>query len=217
MIDARKVKAVCTWLNKPSIASLTKYTDRVFITDVGIGGSEWYSDGARYRAVNGTVILKSGNSGNTPVSSATLSKLISHNVQCHGVGDLIEVATQVIKNTNTATTTTLRLGVGATDTNTLSKEVNIEASAASNNLFRFIFSLKIVDATTIQLISTLWNSNGFGFSGTGTTTANPERLTVSGGDLTSSFFVGAYGLIGGTITTDAITVKDFTVTLKTCG
>jgi len=47
---------VYTWATKPAAAA-GNANKRVFISDVGVGGSYWFSDGARWRPVGGRVML----------------------------------------------------------------------------------------------------------------------------------------------------------------
>jgi hypothetical protein len=44
-----------TWATKPLASALT---GQIFISDVGVGGSYWYSDGSKWRPVGGRVTLK---------------------------------------------------------------------------------------------------------------------------------------------------------------
>jgi hypothetical protein len=72
---------VTTWANRPNIKSLSPFVDRIIITDVGIGGSEWYSDGTRYRAVGGSVDLARVMTGGISTSTSTTAL---ESVKLHG-------------------------------------------------------------------------------------------------------------------------------------
>jgi hypothetical protein len=47
---------VTTWANRPTATSYGQRT--LYVSDVGIGGSYWYSDGVQWRPVNGHVTIK---------------------------------------------------------------------------------------------------------------------------------------------------------------
>lgn len=50
------IALVTTWTARPSAATYTART--LFVTDVGIGGSYWFSDGVKWRPVGGRVTVK---------------------------------------------------------------------------------------------------------------------------------------------------------------
>ena len=59
-----------TWATKPLPSALT---GQIYISDIGVGGSYWYSDGSKWRPVGGRVTLKNTL---TDVTNATVQKVV---------------------------------------------------------------------------------------------------------------------------------------------
>ena len=82
--------SVCTWATLPSASASLQRT--VFVTDVGVGGSHWYSDGSRWRPVGGRVTLKNAISSSS--NNTTTKTVLDYAVIPAGLwadGDLLEV------------------------------------------------------------------------------------------------------------------------------
>jgi hypothetical protein len=188
-------------------------------TDVGLGGSEWYSDGVRWRAVGGQVILKNNGVGGNSTSSQTLSKLLTYQIPLGmlGAGDVIEMQATVLKPLQNGTTT-LSLFLGnqdVTQTGTIGTALHLGVSntTATAGYISTSVDIRFISDTTVD-IGSAYSSNKNGASNFSGATA----FTVFNGALlqpATTVYVGLWGLVGNAL--DTLSVSNLRITLKTCG
>ena len=103
-----------TWATKPLASALT---GQIFVPDVGIGGSYWYSDGSKWRPVGGRVVLK-----NTIVDvthSTVVKTVMDYATLLAGLvqdGDIISVMVLKERTGGTSDTESTDLMVGSAPT-----------------------------------------------------------------------------------------------------
>jgi hypothetical protein len=144
-----------TWANKPT-ASSSLAGATAYITDIGIaGGSYWYCDGVRWRAVGGSVTLISRAAG-LESASGSHEVLDTSNILPPGAiqnGDLLDFSYSVSKNNNVATST-IRGLIGTTGT-TSDDIVFAVAQPATTNTSAYMRQLvQRVNSTTIRKLNT---------------------------------------------------------------
>jgi hypothetical protein len=215
--SASKIQ-VKTWaaLSEIGATNVSPYIDIFFVSDVGVGGSEWYSDGTRWRAVGGQVVVHNGGgtaSGNVTSSTKLLATPIIRAVQA---GDQLLCQAVVIKS-GVSYTTTLNWNIGSS--NTSNSSTLVYNSNTGVNIYQGVYqihsqqiTLKIDSNTSISLIGNQSQQSGFG-SGSGIQT---PVTNSAGTHLTNGIYVGIWGNMSFG-TTETLTVTNLTVTLITCG
>ena len=181
---------------------------RYFATDVGIGGSNWYSDGVRWRLVSGSTVLY--NNYTDVVSAAnTNEQILDQFLIPAGLikdGDIVCVKNRNDKSSTVDTCTTrLRLGTAGTVADALISQTAQPATTSRTSylLKEFVF----VSATSVR-------------RGTMETAASIGVSTSIAADVTVSNVSNAlYLSLTTQMTTGAETmaVKQFIVELITCG
>lgn len=152
---------VFTWATLPAASAVPKWA--VFVSDVGVGGSFWYSDGARWRPYQGRCMLKNLT---TPISNNGAPKVVMDYVALPagllGDGDLLRVTYQKQRLGGTADTDATDLMIG-TVAATLGTSTGAITSALAATVVEIDVraELRKESATSIRPIS-LIGSNGFG-------------------------------------------------------
>lgn len=191
---------IYTWATKPS--PVGEHGLHVYISDVGIGGgSVWYSDGLRWRAVGGKVTLLKRITATATSASGTEQIAEQTPIMPAGLiqtSDTIRTVLSVQKSgTGVATTTSLRLGTAGTIADTAVWA--LANPAAANRTFATVIELIRVDATTIRgsgLIAAGVYAQGGAF---------PADVTVANMD--SSALYLTLGFLNGTETTACKTLS----------
>lgn len=201
------------WTQLPSATGRTGL--KVYVTDVGVGGSYWYSDGTRWRAVGGQVVLKHLNtqpantaSAETKYTGATTTILAN----LLGTGDIVRVLLGINKSGESETMTViLRMG-----TNDSTADAQLIASApfstVTNNTMTTTFEFRIATAITAQNrgATTVANVNNLGGTGTTVSSAPITITNVNTLQYLNIFSSKSAGVETGTLT-------ELTVTLLTVG
>lgn len=206
------------WVGKP--ASLTNaYTDRIFITDVGVGGSEWYWDGSRYRAVGGSVILAARNASNSAtVNTTTETKLISYLIPSGIIqgGDAIKLEAKVARTSSPTEAIAVNQFFQLHNTDsfqTLHTGSQQVASLPSGNGFTYQFyEYQCVNNTTIKQL-TPPTTSGYGTGGSG---ANMYADRTVSNLSTTGIYAAIYAKYAST-PTGAANCEFFRITLNTGG
>jgi hypothetical protein len=188
-------------------------------TDVGVGGSEWYSDGVRWRAVGGQVILKNNGVGGNSTSSQTLSKLLTYQMPLGilGAGDVIEMQATALKPLQNGTTT-LSLFLGnqdTTQTGTIGTgcHLGVTSSGATIGYFSVNADIRFISDTGVDIGCAFTANKGGAAPLSGNT-----MFTVANGALlqpATTVYVGLWGLVSSAL--DTLSVSNLRITLKTCG
>lgn len=202
------------------VSLMNAYTDRIFITDVGTGGSEWYWDGSRYRVVGGQVILKNSTTKNDTTAAANIAStvatptLITDYYLPLGImkaGDILEVAVLRSKSASDATgvfATFIYFGKLGTTSDPVA---NIGGIAASNISRRGMQAFKLVDNNNVIKIVPDGDSLGL------TNLALVNQTQTDIGLSTTQLKLSIFGYWSPTTTGQTATVQDLQITLKTCG
>jgi hypothetical protein len=214
---------VTTWANRPAISSIVPYTDRFMFTDVGVGGSEWYSDGVRWRAVGGQVtVIKLGAqtaiNGSTATSDMTLL-IDSPTTTCKipaglfQVGDKLVLETYISKpNTTTPVASNsirYKLGInGSSSDPTFSTDVVIP------NTSRMLSGIRFAEALTDTTLRKWVDVQAVGYA----VSSSVDTIATGISPMSSNnlYLTITSGLAAGTAS-DTLQLLSFMVTLKTCG
>ena len=186
--------------------------DQVFyVSDLGVGGSFWYSSGTRWRAQGGAVWL--ANLASDVAHDGTVSQLklaeTSLPVKAWQNGDILEthVSRQASAGGSTASVVQ-RLGTAGSTADT---NINNMSQPAGSNLNASWFKRhKRLSATSIQMLD-VTGAGGLG----GSSTANLLASTVANLD-SNATKVGLY-LAEGTGGVRICTLKNYALRLFTCG
>lgn len=195
-----------TWALKP-LASILR--GQIFISDVGVGGSYWYSDGSKWRPVGGRVTLKNTIS---PIQNTGAAKIVlDYATLPAGLwvdGDMIAIDWNLEKTGATSDTSAHDMALG-TVAATPGTALAVATSALATTSLTLATShlLRKESATSVRP-ETLGTATGIGAStnaGVVVTTANMDTQTTYL-QLTSDLTAG----------TDVINLRGFLVTLI-CG
>lgn len=197
-----------TWDKRPDVTSLLPFVDEVFITDVGVEGSYWYSDGDQYRAVGSRVVLINQLTAGTAVTGTTSpTKTIGITIPA----GLLKagynlIAETTVEKTGTAGTTAVNLSLSPA-----TAEVNTSLGAAtdtitSTNLFSSGTSkVSVLSTTTAKALSV----NG----SVGQAATVPAAVTVPDVSAVATVFA-AY--VTNSSAADSAKTHTFKVILETC-
>lgn len=175
------IALVTTWAARPS--PITFATRTLFVTDVGIGGSYWYSDGTKWRPVGGRVTVKNlttsiSNSGAPRVvmDFATLpAGLVSD-------GDILEVLYLKERTGGTSDTDATDLLIGTVST-TAGTSTGLATSALATTTVQLsVYAAVRKESSTTLRPCTIPGGVGLG----GNTTANAVA-TVPNMDTQTTF------------------------------
>jgi hypothetical protein len=179
-----------------------------YVSDVGVGGSQWYSDGTRWRALGGTVVLKNNYTDVTSVANTNEQILDQFLFKANLIkaGDIIRVKSRYDKS-STVDTCSRRFRIGtAGDVGDM--QIALIAQPATSNrslhdLREFVFNT----ATSIRnLTSTV--PTGYALStAAAADTAIPSISNALYMTVTTQMTTGA----------ETMTLKDFIIELDTCG
>lgn len=166
--------SVFTWATLPAASAVPKWA--VFVSDVGIGGSFWYSDGARWRPQGGRVTLKSLI---TPISNNGAPKIVMDSCALPagllGDGDVLRVSYQKQRLGGTADTdaTDIMLGTVAA---TLGTSTGLVTSSLATTTIQIDVrgELRKDSATSLRPLS----QTGTGAYGFGASIAAGVAITV---------------------------------------
>ena len=162
-----------TWATKPLASVLS---GQIFISDVGVGGSYWYSDGSKWRPVGGRVTLKNTIS---PVTNNGSPKVIlDYATLPAGLvadGDLLEVRYHKERTGGTSDTdaTDIMHGYELVAGTCISTGMSTSALATTNISLTNQCLLRKDSATTLRPL-TIGGGTGLGGS-----TSNYAAVTVS--------------------------------------
>jgi len=198
----------CTWAKRPDVTKLLPFVDEVFVTDVGVEGSYWYSDGDQYRAVGSRVVLANQLTAGTAVTGGTSA------VKTTGItipAGLLKagynlITETTVEKTGTAGTTGVNLSLSPA-----SAETNTSLGAAadtitSTNLFTSgTAKLSVLSTTTIKKLDV----NG----SLGQAATVPTAVTVPDVSAVATVFA-AY--VTNSAAGDSAKTHTFKVILETC-
>lgn len=101
-----------TWANKPS-ATLYPTGTRIYISDIGMGGSDWVSDGTRWKPLNGRVVLARGATQSSVTGTTAETALATVTVPAGAMGLNGQLAiTALFSYTSSANAKTPRVRFG---------------------------------------------------------------------------------------------------------
>jgi hypothetical protein len=203
--DLGGVGQTFTWTTKPLASVLS---GQIFISDVGVGGSYWYSDGSKWRPVGGRVTIKNNIADIT--NNAAPKVVLDYATIPAGLwldGDVIEFSYTKERTGGVADTdaTDIMIGtVAATPGN--STGINTSGLAAANITLSSGGRLRKESATNVRPLAIAGTTGGMGASTAANTVvvmadmdANTTYLQITS-DLT---------MAGG----EVVHLRGFTVTL----
>lgn len=170
-----------TWTTKPDPANSNLQT--IFISDVGVGGSFWYSNGVKWRPVNGSVTLKNLV---TPVSNNAAPKVVLDSCLLQAGlwldGDIIRFSYLKERTGGTSDTDATDVMIGsAAATVGVTTGLSTSALATTNIQLGLVGALRKESATTVRPVS-IPGSGAFGAS-----TAANTVVTVTNMDTGNSY------------------------------
>ncbi len=153
-----------TWANRPSAVGNNGMM--LYISDVGVGGSYWFSNGTTWRAMTGKYLL---DSINAPIvtgsgTTATVIKTVTIPANLIKDGDKIMAECSFIK-TGTVDTFTTYFAIGPNGGTSDPYSLIINQPQGTNLLNRFSYATNFYSPSTF--VSTTRNTSGWG-----TTTVN---------------------------------------------
>lgn len=172
-----------TWATKPLASALT---GQIFISDVGVGGSYWYSDGSKWRPVGGRVTIKNTIS---PVTNNAAPKIIlDYATLPAGLvadGDLLEVRYHKERTGGTADTdaTDIMHGYELVAGTCVSTGMTTNALATTNISLTGQCLLRKESATSLRPLTI------GGASGLGASTSAYAAVTVSNMNIGQTYLV----------------------------
>lgn len=181
---------------------------RRYVTDIGVGGSYWFSDGTRWRAINDSVVLHNNYTDVDSVANTT-EQILDQFLFPAGflqVGDIIRVTAKLDKSSTVDTCSRrIRLGTAGTIADTLL--TSVLQPQTTNRTFSDYREFIPVSATSVEQ-TTLPISAGYG-----TSTAITADVTIS--NIANALYLSYSTLM----TTGAETMKlrNFVVELITAG
>jgi hypothetical protein len=215
---------VTTWASRPAISSLVPFTDKVIFTDIGMGGSEWYSDGVRYRAVGGSVVLDALRTTDTiPTASWSASTGIQDIALPYSVpagilqaGDIIELEGLANCSAGTSLNSMFmnwRVGgknVSQLNAVTLTYQANVNGVNSSSRA-SFLGAARLDSNTQISSIRPA-SPSGYGTQ-SGTQVARQDTVV----NVSTTALPIDIRATCATASTGTLAIESFTVTLRTCG
>lgn len=169
-----------TWASIPAANSVTAYTDTYHVTDIGIGGSRWFSDGTNWYPTNGCVLIKRitadiTDDGQT-AESVQDQVLIPAGLLRAGMRFKIDF--RAVKADTTATHAwKLRMGTAGTTSDTAIYSPS--SMTAGNKQNQSYWEFVVASATSIQSVTPNSSSTSLA-GGTGqNSTADASAVTIS--------------------------------------
>lgn len=160
-----------TWANLPA-ASNVYVGQTVYVSNAGAKGSFWYSDGTRWKPINGQCLLASLDTPSAAIGSTetiTLQWLIPAGMW--QVGDIIRSQAFLTKSGATDTAIgAVRVGTSGTTTDT--GLISLTWMAASGRTTDYFQDFRLDSATSTQLVST-----GPGYGATTSVVASPVAIS----------------------------------------
>ncbi len=216
---------VGNWVNKPS--SLTNnYTDRIFITDVGMGGSEWYWDGERYRVVGGQVVLKAMKTTDAVISQTWAETTGSKNM---GLGYSIPAGVLGLGDTVIVDSTLVVTSGAGTALNTVYSQTKAGVFAigscgpvtmagtdafSGNNSARCTLSMGFMIKSNTVITGTRWGNGGSVGNNNSSAPRNSTVANITTTPLAIEISVVASSASTGTA---VVELENYAITLLTCG
>jgi hypothetical protein len=203
-----------TWATKPNAASYPGAVIR--LTDVGGGtgslggGNLFFSNGTRWKPINGSIVLDSVDTPNAGVADTTEQQLNPNHVVIPagaiGLYDRILLRGTMSKS-GTSDTATIRVRFGPLGTTADPVVATIASLATTAQSIGFLQAFKRASATTFQKEGN--GSTDTSFSGA-STTAFPAPVAVSNLDTTPMYLSITSQLTAGT---EIVTLQDYTLEL----
>lgn len=175
---------------------------RVFVSDIGINGSVWYSNGTRWLPVGGRVVLYRST---TPITFSTATETLMHQMQLPAgflrVGDNLRYTSKLSKGgTSDVLGRNMRIGLAGTTADTLIYQSNLYITAA--NVVAYDRKDMYVKSSTLLLRGSM----SAGASTYGPT--NPAQPDQTIPDVSNSLYISLFAFFS-TFTTDTGTCQFF--------
>lgn len=186
--------------------------DEFYVTDVGVGGSWWYSDGVRWRAKGGSVVLGAlqavvAHSGTTGAAEKLFGVTIPAGLV--RVGDILTHYTSIDTTLTDTNNDAINIRLGTL--NSTSDPVLCNAAQpVSTGKYATICKAARVETDTTAKLCEATGAGGFGGTGTGALSS----ITI--GSVSVEKYYGVYiTLTAGN--TRILTLRNASLTLQTCG
>lgn len=149
-----------TWQTKPAPSALT---GQIYISDIGIGGSYWYSDGSKWRPVGGRVTLRNAL---TVISNSGAAKVVMDYATLpaglFADGDLIHIHVVKDRTGGTADTETTDICIGTAST-TVGTSVGLGTGVLATTQVQFTSNWSVKKQTPTTVMPTaMTGSTGVG-------------------------------------------------------
>lgn len=197
-----------TWATIPAAASYTGVVIR--LTDVGQGGSYWYSDGTRWRAVGGSYVIKGLTAPVTSDGTTTEAVIAQVAIPAglYRTGDYLRVFSSFTKS-GTADTHTSRWRFGTAGTTSDTVVNSVSQPATTTIQVGTHWALRAASNTSVTTASVL-GGTGFGTSTTGPASVSSLNLASNTNYLSLTTDMTTGGI-------ETATLIDFTVVHYTHG
>lgn len=204
---------VATWAARPSAtnnSSLVRFSDVGGGTVAAGGGSLFYSNGTRWKPVNGGAILDAVDTANTSVANTTEQQLNPNHaaIPAGVIGDFDRLRLKItLSKSSNADTSTIRLRYGPLGTVADPIIITITSLAAANQSYGAQIDFKRVSATSLQKLGNADPSTGFNGAVSSTVTA---PVAVSSMDTNIMYLTISSQMTTGT---ETVSLVDFTLFL----
>ena len=203
-----------TFAELPAANAVAAYTAQYLVTDVGIGGSVWYSDGTRWRAVGGRVTLRDLQSQVVGVAQAGGQNLAECAIPAGLVrdGDIIRVSNAVGKSgTSDSVIRAIRVSASSGATAGVALVGGSSFPGTTNRSAGEKVEFRRVSSTQLRPIG---NGSGVSPFAGNNATALQSPVTVVNMDSATFYIANTITMTSGTETP---TQDTFVVELLTCG
>lgn len=204
---------VTTWAARPAATnngSLARFTDVGGGTGSTGGGSLFYSNGTRWKPVNGGALLDAVDTTNTSVANTTEQQLNPNHIVIPAgvIGDYDRLRIKLTLSKSAAVdTSTVRLRFGPLGTVADPVLTTITGLAAANQSYGAQIDFKRVSATSLQKLGNADPSTGFNGAVASVITST---VAVSSMDSNPMYLTISSQMTGGT---ETVSLVDFTMFL----
>lgn len=205
--------AAVLWANRPTASASTGAIIRV--TDVGGnvgtgGGNYFFSNGVRWKPVNGCIVLDSIDTPNTSVANTTEQNLNPNHIIIPAgvIGDFDRLRLRVtMSKSGAADTSTIRFRFGPLGTVADPILATISSLATTNISLGVLLDFKRASSTTVQKLGSASTDQAYNGASAG---AYPAVTTVSDMNANGMYLSITSQMTGGT---ETVTVQDYTFEL----
>lgn len=207
----------CTWATRLNAATYPGV--RHYITDIGVHGSDWVSNGTRHILYGDRpCILKTATdlgiaSSITEVITTSVPIITDATKSCWQNGDRLRIFTQFDKS-GTANQLSRKIRMGSVNT-TSATQLNVATPSTASIAIGERIEIKRLSATSVRVVGQA--SGSFQVAGNSTTGWESDKTGLDNIDTSANYYLNfGLALFGGALDTN-VTHRDMICELITCG